>query len=103
MSSNVHRNDKVAGSWLVTLTVEGGGSINVYSDDVIDQGQEIKLTGDNTDPVPLVSSPMTIGDAWGAYSGEWTAPHAGSLNTSPDPKVLVLLYGWDARNMYPIS
>ena len=102
MSSNIHRNDKKAGPWLVTLTVEGDGSINVYDDEVIDKGQEIKLAGDDTDPVPLITSPMTVGDAWGAYSGLWTAPHAGGLNMSKDPKVLILLYGWCARSRYPI-
>lgn len=103
MSSRIHRNDTWAGPWLVTLTAEGSGSINVYDDSVLEDGEEISLTGTDTDPTPLASSTMEAGGAWGAYSGEWTAPHAGGLNTSVDPKVLVLLYGWGARSAYPFS
>jgi hypothetical protein len=101
MSSQIHRNDDAAGPWLVALTVAGSGSFNIYPNDVIGHGEERELTGDPSDPVPLASSDMGAGDAWGIYSKEWSAPHAGGLNTSSDPKVLVLLYGWHVRNRYP--
>jgi len=101
MSSNIHRNDSAAGPWLVALTVAGSGSINMYRNDVIEQDEEIVLRGNGTDPEPFVSSPMDVGGAWGIYSKEWSAPHAGGPNTSPDPKVLVLLYGWYALDRYP--
>jgi hypothetical protein len=101
MSSNIHRNDDAAGPWLVALTVAGSGSFSVYRDDVIRQGQEIVVNGDELDPEPLASSEMGVGDAWGIYSKERSAPHAGGRNTSPDPKVLLLLYGWYVRDMYP--
>lgn len=101
MSSQIHRNDDMAGPWLVALTVAGSGSFNVYRNNVIAQGEERRLRGDWSDPKPVASSPMRAGDAWGIYSKEWSAPHAGGPNTSPDPKVLLLLYGWCARNDYP--
>lgn len=101
MSSQIHRNDDRSGPWLVALTVAGSGSFNIYRNNVIGQGEEKPIKGEWSDPKPLASSPMRAGDAWGIYSKEWSAPHAGGPNTSPDPKVLLLLYGWMARNEYP--
>lgn len=101
MSSQIHRNDKAAGPWLVALTVSGRGSFNIFPQNTIAQGEEIPLYGDERDPKPLASSPMRTGDAWGIYSKEWSAPHAGGPNISPTPKVLVLLYGWHVLNKYP--
>ncbi len=101
MSSQIHRNDRAAGPWLVSLVVAGSGSFNVYSSSVIRQGEEIQLYGDRDDPEPIASADMSIGDAWGIYSKEWSAPHAGGLNTSRHPKVLLLLYGWRVCDEYP--
>lgn len=103
MSTRIHRNDTAAGPWLITLTVQGSGSVYIYPDDVIDQyGQEIELTGiPSIDPIPDATSPMRVGDAWGAYSMNWSAPHAGGRNTGGNiPKVLILLYGWYDREAY---
>lgn len=101
MSTRIHRNDKRGGPWLATLTMAGSGSVNVYQDNVIEPGKELTLQGDGSDPNPLSASVMGVGDGWGIYSGDWNPPHAGGLNTSDEPKVLLLLYGWMARDEYP--
>lgn len=101
MSTRVHRNDSCAGPWLVSLTIAGAGSFGVFPDHVIAPEKEITLRDDSNDPEPLAWSDMKAGDAAGIYSGEWSAPQAGGLTTSPDPKVVMLLYGWMARENYP--
>jgi hypothetical protein len=101
MSSRIHRNDRVAGPWLVSLTVAGSGSFNVYDNGIIEEQEEKELLGNETDPAPIASSDMSIGDAWGIFSQDWSAPHAGGLNTSRYPKVLVMLYGWNISEQYP--
>lgn len=101
MSSDIHRNDRAAGPWLITLTVAGSGSFNIYEDNLLEPGQEIPLRGDGLDPSPIASSRMGAGDAWSIYSRERSAPHAGGPSTSLYPKVLVMLYGWNVRGEYP--
>lgn len=101
MSTRIHRNDRVAGPWMVALTIAGSGSFNIYDNDVIGPGEEITLYGDDEDPEPLDSSDMEVGDSWGIYSQEWSAPHAGGPSTSPFPKVIAILYGWAVRDEYP--
>ena len=103
MSTRIHRNDKRGGPWLVTLTVAGSGSVNIYPDELLRyEGHEIDLDStEGKSAEPMATSPMQTGDAWGAYSMNWSAPHAGGPNTSgQNPKVLVLLYGWEDRMAY---
>ncbi len=101
MSTRIHRNDRKAGPWLVALTVASRGSFGIYPDSLLAPGDEIPLLGNDRDPETLAWSEMGAGDAWGIYSREWSAPHAGGPNSSPDPKVLVLLYGWNVIDHYP--
>lgn len=101
MSSRIHRNDRAAGPWLITLTAAGSGSFNVYPQETIDLGEEIEIDGSDNDPTPLAGSEMKTGGAWGIYSREASAPHAGGMNTSRGPKVLIMLYGWYASQDYP--
>jgi hypothetical protein len=95
MSTWIHRNDRRAGPWLVSLVLDGSGSFSVYDNDVIEEDEEIELIGDDSDPIPITTSAMSQGDACAIYSENIAHPHAGGRNTSIGPKVLLLLYGWD--------
>ena len=102
-SSHIHRNDDRSGPWLVAFVLTGSGSIQLYNDDVIGQGEEIALNGDESDPQPMATAQQEVGDGWGAYTKEWSIPHAGGRNAGIGPKVIMLLYGWEARHLYPFK